>query len=60
MLPLDGAGVGSDDVELPLVEKVTELRFGLTGDSGGPNMEPDTADAELEGWGERLVASTEE
>ena len=47
-------------MELPLVEKVTELRFGLTGDKGGPNIEPDTADAELEGWGERPVASTEE
>ena len=47
-------------MELPLVEKVTELRFGSTGDKGGPNIEPDTADAELEGWGERPVASTEE
>ena len=43
-----------------MVEKVTELRFRLTGDRGGPNIEPDTADAELEGWGERPVASTEE
>jgi hypothetical protein len=34
-----------------------EPRFGSSGETGAPKIEPETAEAELEGWGENPVAS---